>query len=152
MRMTHYTDYALRVLMYLAVNGEGLATISEISECYRISRNHLTKVVWGLGRAGFIETVRGRNGGLRLARPAEEISVGAVARHTERTVPLVECAPGRTDGPRIASCGVYRRALAEAREAFFVVLDRYTVDDLVEGNRTPRSSSRRTRGGGRATA
>jgi len=76
MRLTNRTDYALRVLMYLVLNGEGLTTIGEIAEHYRISRHHLVRVVWELARAGFVETVRGRGGGMRLARAAETISVG----------------------------------------------------------------------------
>lgn len=152
MRLTRRTDYALRVLMHLAVNGDGLATISEIAERYEISRHHLARAAWGLGRAGFIVTVRGKGGGLRLARAAEEISIGAVARHTERVARLAGGAPGGVDSPRTASCRVYRRILAEAGEAFFVALDRYTIDDLIGGNRKSHASSRRTRRGGRVTA
>jgi len=121
--------------MYLAVNGEGLATVGQIAARYRVSKSHLTRVVWELGRAGFVETVRGKGGGLRLARPAEAISVGAVARHSERSIPLAECFPGGAGGCRIASCCVYRQVLAEAEAAFFAELDRYTVGDLVDRNR-----------------
>ncbi len=139
MRLTNRTDYALRVLMYLAVNGEGLATVGEIAEHYGISRNHVARVVWELGRAGFVETVRGRGGGLRLARAAEAISVGAVARRTEVTIPLAEHSPGGADNLRITSLGIYMEVLAQAGEAFFVVLDRYTVGDLVKGTRRLRA-------------
>ncbi|MCY3597088.1 MAG: Rrf2 family transcriptional regulator [Rhodospirillales bacterium] len=139
MRLTHRTDYALRVLMYLAVNGEGLATISEIAGHYGISRNHVARVVWELGRADFVETVRGRGGGLRLARAAETISVGATARCTEGTIPLAEHSPGGADSLPITSRCIYREVLAQAGEAFFVVLDRYTVGDLVKGNRRLRA-------------
>ncbi len=135
MRLTDRTDYALRVLMYLAVRDEGLATVREIAERYGVSHSHLNRVVWELGRAGFVETVRGRGGGLRLARPAAAIPVGAVARHAERAIPLAECFPGGAGNCRIASCCVYRQVLADAEAAFFAVLDRYTVRDLVEGNR-----------------
>lgn len=134
MRLTSRTDYAFRVLMYLAVSGAGLATVPEIAERYGVSKDHLAKVAWELGRAGFIETVRGRSGGLRLARSAEAISVGAVARYTERTIPLAECFPEGAGACRIASNCVYRQVLVEAREAFFTVLDRYSVRDLVEDN------------------
>ena len=120
--------------MYLAVNGMGLATVGEIAERYGVSKSHLTRVVWELGRAGFVETVRGRGGGLRLARPAAAISVGAVARHTERSIPLAECFPGGTGGCAISSCCVYRQVLAEAEAAFFGALDLYSVRDLVETN------------------
>ena len=89
MRLTVQTDYALRMLMHLACNAGALVTIHEIAERYGISKNHLMKVAHGLGRAGFVETIRGRGGGLRLARPAEEIPVGAVARQTEEGSALV---------------------------------------------------------------
>jgi len=133
MRLTNRTDYALRVLMYLVLNGEGLTTIGEIAEHYRISRHHLARVVWELARAGFVETVRGRGGGMRLARAAETISVGVVARCTEGTIPPAEHSPGGTDRLKTTSRCNYREALAQAGEAFFVVLDRYTIGDLVEG-------------------
>ena len=84
MRLTVYTDYALRVLMYLAVKEGGLATIDEIAKSYGISRNHLMKVVHQLGMAGYIETVRGRGGGLRLAKPVEAIGLGEVVHYTEQ--------------------------------------------------------------------
>lgn len=133
-RLTDRTDYALRVLMYLAMNGEGLVTIGEIAKRYGVSKSHLNQITWELGRAGFVKTVRGKGGGLRLARPAEAISVGAVARHAERSIPLAECFPGGAGGCRIASCCIYRRVLAEAEAAFFAELDRYTVRDLVVNN------------------
>ena len=139
MLQTERTDYALCVLVHLAVNGGGLATIGEIAEQYGISRNHLAKVVWELGRAGFVKTVRGRGGGLRLAREAETISIGAVARHTERAIPLAECSSGGPHSLRITSRCNYRIILSEAAEAFFAVLDRYTVGDLVKGNRKLRT-------------
>ena len=80
MRMTVLSDYSLRVLMYLAVRRERLVTIQEIANAYKISENHLMKVVHGLSKSGFVETVRGRGGGMRLGRPPEEITIGAVLR------------------------------------------------------------------------
>ncbi len=135
MRLTDRTDYAFRVLMYLAANGGRLATVGEIAARYGISHSHLTRVVWALGRAGFVETVRGKGGGLRLARPAEAVAVGAVARSMERGIPLAECFPGGNGGCRIETCCVLKGVLAEAEAAFFAVLDRYTIDNLVCGNR-----------------
>ena len=134
MRLTSRTDYAFRVLMYLAVNGGRLATFREIADHYDVSPNHLARVVWVLGRAGFVDTERGRGGGLRLARPAETIPVGAVARRTERESPLAECFPGGAGGCRIAPACQYRAVLGEAEDAFFAVLDRYSVHDLVDRN------------------
>lgn len=134
MRLTDRTDYAFRVLMYLAVNGGCLATVGGIAARYGMSHSHLTRVVWTLGRAGFVETLRGKGGGLRLARPADAIAVGAVARAMENGVPLAECFPGGTGGCRIEPCCALKDILSEAEAAFFAVLDRYTVEDLVRGN------------------
>jgi Rrf2 family nitric oxide-sensitive transcriptional repressor len=83
MRLTVYTDYSLRVLMYLALNSERLPTIAEIATTNRVSKNHLMKVVYDLGQAGYVETLRGRNGGLRLGREPEKIGLGDVVRHSE---------------------------------------------------------------------
>src|SRR6476661_2740718 len=91
MRLKSYTDYALRVLMHLAAQPDRLSSIAVIARTYRISHNHLTKVVHDLRKQGFVAAVRGRSGGVRLARPASEISVGEVVRHTERTFDLVDC-------------------------------------------------------------
>ena len=134
MRLTVQTDYALRMLMYLAIHADSLATIHDVAERYGISKNHLMKVAHGLGRAGFIETLRGRSGGLRLAKPAEDIPVGAVARHSEEGSALVECFPGGNGGCLITPCCKLKSVLAEAQEAFFAVLDQYTVHDLVKRN------------------
>ena len=134
MKLADRTDYAFRVLMYLAVNGGRLATVGEIAARYGISHSHLTRVVWALGRAGFVETVRGKGGGLRLARPAEAIAVGAVVRELEKGIPLAECFPGGGGGCRIETCCALKGILTVAEAAFFAVLDRYTIDDLVHGN------------------
>ena len=134
MRLTVQTDYALRMLMHLACNAGALVTIHDIAERYGISKNHLVKVAHGLGRAGFVETIRGRGGGLRLSKPAKAILVGAVARQTERDSALVECFPGGRMGCLVAPCCKLKSVLAEAQEAFFGVLDRYTVYDLVKRN------------------
>lgn len=126
MRLTRYTDYALRVLMHLATHEGRPASISMIARSYGISQNHLMKVVHDLGKAGFIATTRGRGGGIKLARPASEIVVGAVVRHTEDGFDLVDCA-----SCLIASACGLPRVLAEAITAFLAVLDRHTLDDLV---------------------
>ena len=126
MRLKSYTDYALRVLMHLAARPDRLASISEIARTYRISHNHLMKVVHDLRKEGFLDAVRGRSGGVRLARPAKEISVGDVVRHTEGTFDLVDCG-SCVIAPACALTG----ALHEARQAFMAVLDRYSLADLV---------------------
>jgi len=132
MRLTVYTDYALRVLMYLAVNDGARPTIAEIAASYGISRNHLMKVVYDLGVAGDIETVRGKGGGMRLARSPETIVLGEVVRRTEPDLDLVPCFD-----PANAVCAItpacrLRSALHQARAAFLQVLDSYTLADLVE--------------------
>jgi len=131
MRLTVYTDYSLRMLMYLAVKGDQLATIAEVADAYGISRHHLTKVAHQLGVAGYLETVRGKGGGLRLANPADRINLGEVVRHAEPDMALVPCfEPLCAPCPIAPGCGL-RRALHEARQAFMTVLDRYSLADLV---------------------
>ncbi|ODT64473.1 Rrf2 family transcriptional regulator [Phenylobacterium sp.] len=131
MRLTVYTDYALRVLMYVAVRPEPLPTIGQIADAYQISRNHLMKVVYELGQAGYLETVRGKNGGLRLARKPQEIGLGRLVRETEPDMALVPCFdPIRAQCAITPACRL-RGALAEARAAFLAVLDGYTLADLV---------------------
>ena len=98
MRLTAYTDYALRLLMYLALKNEGLATIDEVAKSYGIFRHHLMKVAYELGAAGYVATVRGRGGGLRLAKAAAAIGLGKIVRHTEPDMALVPCFKP-TDGP-----------------------------------------------------
>ncbi|MDA7949694.1 MAG: Rrf2 family transcriptional regulator [Hyphomicrobiaceae bacterium] len=134
MRLTTHTDYALRTLMFLAAHDERLVTISEIAGRYTISRNHLMKVVHTLGRLGIIETVRGRSGGLRLARPASDIGVGAVVRALEDGTQMVECF--RADGGACLITGACRLkgALSVALGSFYDTLDTYTLADLVDGN------------------
>ncbi len=134
MRLTLYTDYSLRVLMYLGLKQEGLATINEISESYGISRNHLMKIVHQLGLLGYIETVRGKRGGMRLARSPEAINLGDVVRRTEEDMTLVQCFDPEVGHCRIESVCILRSVLGEALGTFLAVLDRYTLADLL----TPR--------------
>ena len=126
MRLTRYTDYALRVLIYLGTRPDALCSIAEISRAYDISQNHLMKVVNDLVNAGYLASTRGRFGGIKLARPAVEINVGAVIRHTEDGFDLVDC------GTCIiaAACGL-TGALRQALAAFLSVLDGYTLADLI---------------------
>ncbi|RVU35018.1 RrF2 family transcriptional regulator [Hwanghaeella grinnelliae] len=132
MRFTRHTDYALRVLMFLGLKTQGeLATIKEISDRYGISENHLMKVVHRLGQNGLIETVRGRQGGIRLGCPPGEIGIGDVVRRCEEDMRLVECFDPVTNSCRIASCCVLPKVLDEALAAFFAVLDRFTLADLM---------------------
>ena len=130
MRLTAYTDYTLRTLIYLAVRPQRGATIAEIATAYGISEAHLTKIIHQLGLAGDVVTTRGRGGGLRLGKPAEMIDLGAVVRRTEPDMNLVPCF-GPTGGCAINEVCVLSGALREALGAFLAVLDRYTLADLV---------------------
>ncbi len=132
MRLTLYSDYALRTLMFLALKGDKLSTIQEIAETYEISSNHLMKLVTELSRAGFIETVRGRNGGLRLAMEPDDINIGALVRRTEDDAQHVECFDAGTNHCRITNSCKLRHKLREALDAYYAVLDDVTLADLVE--------------------
>ncbi|RYG36121.1 MAG: Rrf2 family transcriptional regulator [Burkholderiales bacterium] len=126
MRLTRYTDYALRVLIYLGARPDALCSIAEISRAYDISQNHLMKVVNDLVNAGYLASTRGRFGGIKLARPAGQINVGAVIRHTEDGFDLVDCGECII-APACGLTGALRQALA----AFLGVLDGYTLADLI---------------------
>jgi Rrf2 family nitric oxide-sensitive transcriptional repressor len=134
MRLTSYSDYSLRLLMFAAVKQGGLVTVPAAAQAYGISRNHLMKVAHDLGRHGYLETVRGRGGGLRLARAPEKINLGALLRHTEEHFHIVECfAPG-ADGCAITRCCRLKGMLGEATAAFLAVMDKYTLADLTGRN------------------
>ncbi len=135
MRLTTFTDYALRVLIYVAVHPDQRTTIAEIATAFDISENHLTKIVHALGKAGFLANVRGRGGGIELARPAASINVGAVVHATETSVMPAECFDRRTNTCSIAPHCRLRGVLAEAVRAFDAVLAKYTLADLVENHR-----------------
>jgi Rrf2 family nitric oxide-sensitive transcriptional repressor len=130
MRLTMQTDYSLRVLMYLGVAGEARVTIQEIADCFGISKNHLMKVVHQLGVHGYVKSVRGKNGGLSLAKPAEALAIGAVVRDTETDIALAECFQ-KGGACRIAPACRLTGILREAADAFFAVLDKYTLADLL---------------------
>lgn len=129
MQLTRHSDYALRVLMYLALEPERLGTISDIAEAYGISRNHLVKVVHELAGHGLLHTARGKGGGIRLGRPAQDITVGEVVRRMEGTLRIINCGTPRcVILPHCRLTGV----LDEAVQAFIQTLDRYTLADLVQ--------------------
>lgn len=131
MRLTVYTNYALRLMMYLALTEDGLATISEIAQSYAISKNHLMKVAYELGAAGYIETVRGRGGGLHLAKAPGMIRLGDVVRMTESDMAIVNCFQPIDAPCAIRPCCVLRGALGRAQTAFLETLDQYTLQDLI---------------------
>lgn len=135
MQLTQFSDYALRILLYLGTHdpqpGQRLPALADIGRAYSISYNHLSKVAQQLAALGFIDAMRGRTGGIRLARPPAQINLGAVVRATESHFNLVECFERETNTCPIAPvCGL-TRALLEARDSFLAVLDRYTLADVL---------------------
>lgn len=130
MKLTLFTDYSMRVLLYLGARPDRLCSIGEVAQAYGISQNHLMKVVNQLARSGDVESVRGRSGGIRLGRPPEEINIGALIRQTEDGFDLVDCG-GCVVAPACGLTGVLKEALG----AFLAVLDRYTLADLLTKRR-----------------
>jgi len=135
MQLTQYTDYSLRVLIYLGTHPDRRVKISEIAEVYDISRNHLVKVVHQLSHNGWITTIRGKGGGMHLTFPPEQINIGTVIRQTEPHMNLLECFDKPNDKCTIsAACGL-KHVLYQARKAFMRVLDDHTLADSL-GSRT----------------
>lgn len=131
MQLTSYSDYSLRVLIYLGLRREAVATIADISKSYHISRNHIVKVVHHLSNLGFVRTIRGRHGGMTLARDPETINVADVIQKTEPNFCLVECFD--EDGKCcIKEYCRLKGILEQACQGFFAVLGKYTLADLLE--------------------
>lgn len=130
MRLTTFTDYTLRVLMYLAIDPARRATIPEMAGAYGISENHLMKVVHRLAGSGLIESVRGKGGGVRLLRPAAEIRLGQVIRAAEGDAAIVECFSPESNACRITPACRLKGILAEGFAALYRTLDNYTLADL----------------------
>ena len=136
MRLTSFTDYSLRTLLYLAANRDRLVTIQDIADLHVISKNHLMKVVYQLGLSGMVETVRGRNGGLRLAKEPKDINIGALVRMTETDFFMAECFDRSGDTcPLTPDCKL-KHTLNDATTAFLAVLDRQTLEDMLPGGPT----------------
>jgi Rrf2 family nitric oxide-sensitive transcriptional repressor len=134
MRLKNYTNYALRTLQMAALRAPALTRVDQVAAAHGISRAHIMKIVHELGKAGYVETVRGRGGGFRLAKPPGEITVGEIVRLTEAPIELVECFNADTNGcPLIGICRL-ATALDSALEAFLQVLDGITIAELA-GNR-----------------
>ncbi len=132
MRLTAYTDYSFRVLIYLAVSTEERATIREIAQQYDISRNHLMKVVQELSQRDYVVALRGKNGGLKLKRPASEIRLGELVKAMENDMALAECLGDNNQCIVTPACKL-KFMLAEALQAFLSTLDSYTLEDIVSG-------------------
>ena len=131
MRLTTYTDYSLRTLLHIGSNRDRLVTIQEIADLHAISKNHLMKVVHQLGLFGVIETIRGRNGGLRLKREPRDINLGDIVRSTESDFYMAECFnPEGTPCGLLGNCGL-KGVLHDATAAYLAVLDSKTLADLL---------------------
>ena len=134
MRLTLNTDFSLRVLIHVGLRGNKLTTINDIAQSFGISKAHLMKVVNDLGRNGYLETVRGHNGGIRLMREPRHINIGQVVRDTENRLGIIGCLERRGYCPIERAC-VLRSALQDATQAFLAVLDAYTLADLIKPQR-----------------
>ncbi|WP_188796025.1 RrF2 family transcriptional regulator [Dyella nitratireducens] len=130
MRLTYQTDYALRMLMYLAVQGDRRSSIHEIATQYGISENHLMKVTQRLSALGYVDALRGRSGGLKLAGKPEDIRIGDIVREMEPDLEIVECFGAENTCTITPACAL-RHVLDEARQSFLAVLDSYTLKQLV---------------------
>lgn len=131
MRMTKHTDYAVRLLLLLAIRNPELVTIQDVAQTYGISKNHLMKVAHKLVQEDYVKSVRGRNGGLLLSRSPDQINVGELVRTTEATSVLVECFRQETNACIITPACGFRLVLQEALGAYMGVLDSYTLQDLM---------------------
>lgn len=132
MQLKKYTDYALRVLIYAGTKSDQeLVSIKEISEVYSISQHHLGKIVFELNKKGVIETFRGRNGGIKLAQAPKDINIGTIVRDLEQDSYLLECFDRERNQCILSPACKLKHALHEALEAFYSVLDKYTLKDLI---------------------
>lgn len=132
MRMTLHTDYALRMLIYVAARQNGVCTVNDVAKAYGLSRNHLLKVAQTLRDLGLVETTRGRAGGIRLAKPPAEIAIGALVRATEEDFSLAECMQANGRACAISPACRLKGMLHEALAAFLTVLDKYTLADIIQ--------------------
>ena len=132
-RLTVYTDYSLRTLLYLALrDADYLATIQEIADTYNISKNHLMKVTYELGKLGYIDTIRGRGGGIRLAVDPSSITIGQVVRQTEDDFNIVECFNHEQNLCIISPACKLKHILYDAMQAYLNVLNQYTLADVAQ--------------------
>src|SRR6201987_2450860 len=134
MRLTLNTDYSLRVLIHVGICGDKLTTINDIAQSFGISKPHLMKVVNDLSQKGYLETVRGRNGGIRLMQEPRHINIGQVVRNTEKQLDVIGCLEQKGYCPIERAC-LLRCALQDATQAFLAVLDAYTLADLIKPQR-----------------
>jgi Rrf2 family nitric oxide-sensitive transcriptional repressor len=139
MKLSLFSDYSLRILMFAAIKGESFR-VDEVTAAYGISRNHVAKVIHTLAQLGYLETRRGRGGGIQLARPAGEIHIGKLVRQTEDQPVIVECFDPATNTCPISGSCLLKGVLAQAVNAFYATLDRHTLQELVSGPQRIRMS------------
>jgi Rrf2 family nitric oxide-sensitive transcriptional repressor len=137
MRLTDYTDYTLRVLMFCAAHPERSVTIAELAQGYDISKNHLMKIVNDLARQGLLQTTRGRGGGLRLLKPASEIRIGDVVRQSETDFRLVECFDADHNTCTLTGYCMLKQVIKKAEQSFLAELDRVTLADITASSQAP---------------
>ena len=142
MRLTDYTDYSLRTLMYLGIHRDNLVTIQDIADAYGISKSHLMKVVHQLGLSGLVETIRGRSGGLRLGKEPEEINIGDVVRNTEPDFMMVECFNREINECILSPSCELQEVLRRATTAYLDVLSGVTLADLLRNSGSLRRLAR----------
>lgn len=136
MHITRYSDYCLRTLIFLALQGDRLATIQEVSASYDISKNHLMKIVYQLAQKGYIDSIRGKNGGIRLGRAPGKINLGTLFKEVEQSFAIAECFSSTNRCTITPACHM-KKILSEALAAFLAVLDKYTLADLVSPRHRP---------------
>ena len=146
MRLTDYTDYTLRVLMFCAIHPERSVTIAELAESHAVSKNHLMKIVNDLARQGLLQTTRGRGGGLRLLKPASDIRIGDVVRQTETDFRLVECFDANHNSCTLTAHCQLKQVFKTALQSYFAELDKVTLADIAPAlPASPRLGSRTVR-------
>jgi Rrf2 family nitric oxide-sensitive transcriptional repressor len=132
MRLTDYTDFTLRVLMFCAINTERAVTIAEIADSHAVSKNHLMKIVNDLAHQGILQTTRGRGGGLRLLKPAAEIVIGDVVRQTETDFRMVECFDAASNSCTLSAHCKLKNVIGAATAAYLAELDKVTLADITQ--------------------
>ena len=132
MQITRFTDYGLRTLMYVAARSESIASVKEVSEQYGISRNHLVKVVHRLSQLGYIETTKGKGGGIKIAKGTEKLRLGELIKQLEPNMNMVECFDAKTNTCRITGSCQLKHYLFEATQSFINTMNKYTLADKVQ--------------------
>lgn len=136
MRLTQFTDYSLRVLIYLALHPKERVTIDQLTQAYDVSRHHVRSVVHNLSKLGYVESIQGKGGGLSLALKPKDISIREVVENTENDFHIVECFNPNGNACPIEPLCVLKQALSEASKRFLQTLDAYTIEDLIKNKKS----------------